>query len=780
MGISFKYRYKNFSNKSVFFIALITAFFMLLPFLIYDKGFFLYCGDYNSQQIPFTITLSRWFHSGLDSYSFGIDLGGSFINSYSFYTLGSPFAMLLMLFPQQTIPYLMPFMICIKFATAALTGYMYLKRYIKIPGYAVASAMLYAFSGFSVYNIFFNHFLDPVALFPLLLFSLDAFFIDDKKGAFAIAVAINLLNNYFFFTGQVVFLLIYFIVKLVVGEYKLTIKRFGVIAIETIIGLMLGMLFALPAFMSLLENPRSTSYSYGFNLLLHGTSQQYAAIISSLFLPPDPAYMPNLFTDGVIKWTSMSSYLPLFSIAGVVAFFRSKEKSFIQPVLIICLIMALVPILNSAFYAFNSSYYARWFYMPILIMTLATGKALEGSKSKLTTSVIAVALATLIYTLFGLIPNKVDGETVIGVTNRPPVFWLTIGTSILGLAILFLWIKKFKRRPCESPILLAFLCVFSVFYGVIHLATGKIPQLENDSNYKSQNYDSMNIDFFADDDDFFRVDHYNAYDNNSIFLDLNGIQFFNSVVSPSILEFYPSVGVKRDVSSKPEWSNFPLRSLLSVKYLFVPIDEEQDFLTDQTLYGFSYHKTEAGFSIYENSLYLPMGFVMNEYITEDDFNSAAEANRSALLLKGIVLNNDQIVKYASFMSEVPKNEQTLTSFDDVSADVDAMITADDFTDTGNGFTANVFTDKQSLVMFSVPYDKGFTAYVNGIETPVEKVNNGLTAIAVTAGYSSIVFEYKTPFLNVSMVLCFIGIVLYIVYILFIRFYSVAKSKVIKD
>lgn len=32
----------------------------------------------------------------------------------------------------------------------------------------------------------------------------------------------------------------------------------------------------------------------------------------------------------------------------------------------------MVPFLNSAFYAFNTSYYARWFYMPILMMCLAT------------------------------------------------------------------------------------------------------------------------------------------------------------------------------------------------------------------------------------------------------------------------------------------------------------------------------------------------------------------------------------------------------------------------
>ena len=65
---------------------------------------------------------------------------------------------------------------------------------------------LYAFSGFTVYNIFFNHFLDVVALFPYMLAALDDAVIDGKKGRFPFWVAVNLLNNYFFFAGQAVFL----------------------------------------------------------------------------------------------------------------------------------------------------------------------------------------------------------------------------------------------------------------------------------------------------------------------------------------------------------------------------------------------------------------------------------------------------------------------------------------------------------------------------------------------------------------------------------------------
>ncbi len=769
MDISLSNRNKSIRYSTVFFIAFFTTLVMLMPFLIYDKGFFLYCGDYNSQQIPFTMFISRWFHSGLDSYSFGIDLGGSFVNSYSFYTLGSPFAMVLMLFPEQLVPYLMPFMLCIKFATAATTGYLYLKRYLKVSRYAVPAALLYSFSGFSIYNIFFNHFVDAVALFPLMLYSLDEFFYKGRRGLFAITVALNLISNYFFFTGQVVFIVIYFFAKLVTGEYTLTLKRFSFIAFETVLGLMMGLLLALPAFMNLLENPRSISYSYGFNLLLHGTSQQYAAIISSLFLPPDPPYLPNLFTDGVIKWTSMSAYLPIFSVAGVVAYFRKKGSSSIKIVLVICLIMALVPILNSAFYTFNSSYYARWFYMPLLLMALATGKAIEGNTGKFASSIFIVGGITLAYSFFGLVPNKVDGETEIGLASNAPVFWLTVFTAIIGLTIGFFWVVKFKRRSLDSPILIAFISLFSIIYGIIHLATGKIPQLDNDSDYKSQNYDTMSLNMLSEDDEFYRTDGYGTHDNNSIFLDLNGIQFFNSVVTPSILEFYPSVGVKRDVSSKPEWSNYALRSLLSVKYLLVPISEEDDFLSNEQLHGFKHYQTIDQYSIYKNDLYLPMGFVFDSYITEDVFNETVESSRSNLLLKGVVLTNDQITDYNDILAELDPLQASKLTYDDMVNDVGNMQTAYNFTDTGSGFTADVSLSDDAMVMFSVPYDVGFKAYVDGEATAIENVNSGLMAIAVPSGQHSISFVYETPYLKLSAILCFIGIIVYIIYLFTVRY-----------
>ena len=53
-------------------------------------------------------------------------------------------------------------------------------------------------------------------------------------GVFPLAVAVNLLNNYFFFAGQIVFLFLYFFIKLLTGEYRITPGRFGRLAFESL------------------------------------------------------------------------------------------------------------------------------------------------------------------------------------------------------------------------------------------------------------------------------------------------------------------------------------------------------------------------------------------------------------------------------------------------------------------------------------------------------------------------------------------------------------------
>ncbi|MFQ9847925.1 MAG: hypothetical protein ACLRXC_14085, partial [[Clostridium] leptum] len=69
----------------VFGLGLLTSFLFFLPFLIMDKGLFVYYGDFNVQQIPFYQMCHDAVRSGNLFWSWTTDLGANFIGSYAFY-----------------------------------------------------------------------------------------------------------------------------------------------------------------------------------------------------------------------------------------------------------------------------------------------------------------------------------------------------------------------------------------------------------------------------------------------------------------------------------------------------------------------------------------------------------------------------------------------------------------------------------------------------------------------------------------------------------------------
>ena len=193
----------------VFWLCLLAAAALFAPHCLVDAvaggGYFHYAGDFNDQQINFYQYANAFVKNG-GSFSWATDLGSGFVNSYSFYLLGSPFFWLSMVVPARLMPWAMVPLLCLKMAVAGGGGYLWARRWVRDEDWSMLAGCLYAFSGFTVYNIFFNHFLDVVALFPYMLAALDDAVIDDKKGAFPFWVALNLVDNYFFFAGQAVFL----------------------------------------------------------------------------------------------------------------------------------------------------------------------------------------------------------------------------------------------------------------------------------------------------------------------------------------------------------------------------------------------------------------------------------------------------------------------------------------------------------------------------------------------------------------------------------------------
>jgi len=66
-----------------------------------------------------------------------------------------------------------------------------------------------------------------------------------------------------------------------------------------------------------------------------------------------------------------------------------------------------------------------------------------------------------------------------------------------------------------------------------------------------------------------------------------------------------------------------------------------------------------------------------------------------------------------------------------------------------GFHAEATLDRANLMFFSVPYDDGFTAYVDGQETEILRVDEGLMAVLCPAGTVTIDFVYQPDGIRLS-------------------------------
>ncbi|WP_300283221.1 YfhO family protein [uncultured Subdoligranulum sp.] len=767
----------------VFLLCFLVAAALFLPHCIADAvwggGYFHYAGDFNDQQINFYQYANNFVKQG-GTFSWATDLGSGFVNAYSFYLLGSPFFWLTLWVPSRLMPWMMVPLLCLKMALAGGGGYLWARRWVRSEDWSMVAGCLYAFSGFTVYNIFFNHFLDVVALFPYMLASLDDAVLDGKRGRFPFWVALNLVNNYFFFAGQAVFLILYFLCMLAGRAYKIGPRRFAVLAGETLLGCAMGCVLLIPAGLSLIRNPRTIDPYNGYGYLLYGNSQQYGAILYSAFLMPDAPYFRDMFQEGILKHTSMTAYLPLVGIAGGIAFCRGRRSHPFTYIMKACILCAFVPVLNSAFYALNSSYYARWYYMPVLVLCGATAYVLARphlSEQQVPRAWRVVALVTLSAAAFALVPNTdEEGNFQLGVVDLQPRFWGIFAVSVLGVLLFWVLWKLARNRRGWAKAMLAGVLAFSFFYGTVHLSLTKYPQWGTDSDLIAETYDSVaELDELLPEDAFYRLDAYGAHSNLGLWFDKSCLQFFNSTVAPSIMEFYPEVGVTRDVNSKPDAQNYALRGLLSVRYTLVAKDSADDW-DGENLSGWTLCGQTSAYDVYQNDNWVPMGFTYDFYVTKAQLDAVPEKERAQILMRALLLDEDQIETYAGLLDPLPEEEledRTANRYAEDCADRRAGGVVE-FAANRSGFTAHTNYADQELVFFSVPYDDGFTATVNGVPAVIEKVDNGLMAVLVPAGDADIEFTYHTPGLALSARISLAGVAVYGVYLLFL--YRTRKRK----
>ncbi len=776
-----------------------TMLFTVLPMMLTEHGYFIYYGDYNAQQIPFYSLANDAARSGGLGWNWFTDLGSDFLTSYSFYLSGSPFFWLTVLLPRGLVLYAMPVVLALKHGIATLTAYAYIRRFVRGKNAAVTGALLYAFSGFQVYNIFFNHFQDVTALFPLMLIAMEENINCRRKGVFALTVALCACVNYYFFAGQAVFLILYYLFRMRCRDFHTSWKKFFGLVFEAVIGSLMAAFILLPSAMALMGNYRISERLYGADMTAYTDKTLLPRLVQTLFMPADPPAYPNLFSSDYEKWASIGAYLPLFSMAGVISFMHLRRKHWASKLLFCCGVFAVIPILNSLFQAVNSYYYARWFYMPILIMAMMTAHSLDDEDNSGFTGLKVCAAMTIAFAVMGCFPAKPkDGEKAKLFTMPEDVlyFWITIGVTVLFLVCAFLIFRRKKKGRLSTAFVVfvtavsSIICVFTTTLYAANSVTSARDYIDTAIDGEDEVWEPVS------EDNFFRIDISADCDNYPMIWGLPTMRAFQSVVNTSIMDFYSYVGVPRDVASRAKLSHYTLRGLFSVKYYYKEkkegcsyeellrstpdsssssssnsADENTDIaIIPDELPDFRYVGETEHFEIYENELYVPMGFAYNTYITKKAADDKGKLQREKVMMKSLILTDEQAEKYSDILREYDPERDTSMSRESyrMFCREKTACSAKSFTFDSHGFTSEIDLDSPELVFFSVPYSSGWTAEVNGSPVDVEKVNEGFMAVRAEKGSNTIVFRYRTPYLREGVIISCISTAVLAVYVLISR------------
>ncbi len=771
--LNLNYKSKTVQYLLVFFAALILAHLIFIPFVILDGGTFNYIGDYNCQQIPFYIEANESVRNGELFWNWNTDLGANFIGSYAFYLIGSPFFWLTVLLPLSWVPKAIPFLICLKTAVAALTSYAYLKRVVKNKNYAFMGSLLYAFSGFCFFNIFFNHFHDIIAFFPLLLIGVEKLMDEGKKGWMAAAVFINAVTNYYFFVAEVVFVVIYFFIALLSRKWENpTFKKFFSLVFESILGFIGAAFVVLPAVLTTLQIDRASTKLSGWAWITYYETQRPLQILQGLFLPPEICSITNMLPDAGGRWSSVNAWLVMFGASGTMTWLgRRQKRDFFSYMVITLVIMAFVPGLNAMFQLFSNNFYTRWFFALTLMFCAVTIKAMEQCSFRewcwgtAKSGAISLGIALPI----ALIKNPDSGE--LGLATETPLLWAHIGIAVLCIILPLLsmyLIKTEKRRAVLSvtAILTASILLFGWFYIGVCKGHGSI---DDDKSYADINiYGRWNMATELNDGE--RIDTVNTETNAALFWNMPSMRAFHSVVPGSVFDFYHCIGEERNVKSDISFKNYAVKSLLSVKYV---IEGEPTEDSDYNHLTFEY--IDNGVDVYSYEYYIPMGFSYDSYITRTELEeNFGETIRDDIMLVTAVIEDE----FEDEISSVLEHKSIDGMYSEINLEKNVAErkenTCSEFVTDKNGFAAKFNAKKDGLVFFSVPFENGWRATVNGKEAQIIRTNAGFMAVKVERGENDIRFNYLTPGLIIGLISFATALVMFIIYMVFGKIVSVKK------
>lgn len=714
----------------------------LLPLCLF-KGYDCHFDDFICQQIPFLLETKRMLASETPWWSWNTYFGENFLGSYSFYTITSPFAWIVALFPRDYILCGIIFALWLKCLSVGYSAYLYLKRMAISSQFCIIGGLLYCFSSFFITNLRYYHFCEPMIMFPLLLIAIENV-IENRKYCYTLLSLASfgvVWINYYFALPSFLFAAIYMIFRLRFSERNLEVTSLTRIAKScgaVLLGILLSSIILIPTILHVSGSTRAAMKVEEANIL--GYIGMFIDTIRAYIMPSIAEGIPKAFLHP--NCDSRSLYLPVIG-PSIVLFYifsnKSQKHKWIKYLIATLLLIALTP-LNGIFSGFSNSEYHRWYYALSLLFILASIYYLRDYKithrqywlyAGFATLYVAVTCCfTIAYLYLKHQPLSFNTREIIELV-------LTIFNFILlGL---FAYSKKQKIQY-----LIYLVCISScASFGAsvyLNLLSGNInePGCGRIKKYVIDNPLEYNLDSFK-----YRIDANNTIRNIYLLKNRPGTTSFHSVFDKNQNDYRAIIDLTpRDPSMKIYKGRVAHDILLSVKdfydYREIEWDEQEQLPAEALQLTDSLNR----YSRYAFKYYVPIGFCYDTYVKRSDYDALYSHMTDPVkpMLINLVIEDSDVDYVDDLMKEVSFINPDTISFEQIVSKL-RRYTATSFEGDTHGFTATTDLDSNHIMFFSVSPDPGFTAFIDGERTKIIPANLGFSAIIVPAGNHLIRFEY---------------------------------------
>lgn len=750
--------------------------------------------DMYHQYAPFFSELwNKLRHGESLTYSWDIGMGTNFTALYAYY-LASPSNWFIVLFPQKYMIEIMNVIIILKLCLSSLTFTYYISKHFNTRKCTIALfGMFYALSGFVAAYSWNIMWLDCLVLLPLIILGLERLVNENRCFLYCITLGLCIYTNYYIAIMVCISVVLYFIVLM--AAYKGTrmpviyVKKFLNFAIYSLLAGGLAACLLLPEFYAFtlsasnnIEFPKKLSLYFG---ILNMVTRHLINVPVHLGLD----HYPNIYCSVAV--------LLLFPLYVMDKKVDLREKIGKSALVLIFLTAFNLNIPNFIWHGFHfpNSLPCRQSFIYVFFLLTMCYEALSHLKSMTTKQLggalwIAIGILLFIEQVFTV--DETYDFTIVYIS----------GAFILVYALIMLIHLKHEFKVPVIIFIAFSLCIIECTINMDSTGIGTTSRSSYLLDYDAVKTVTQTV---ADDDSsFYRMDKKfgSRSNNDGAWHNYHSISTFSSTSNGAMEKFFGELGFEHSFNAyKYNGATLVTESLFSVKYAisnriltesplrsyYTGSDGEFIYKNNYTLpIGFMTYNDPYGWEAdsandagieNQNSLIKNLTGISNvftltyENATDAGFevkpvkaghlymivrNTSCDTVTATInsseytykdLKKGrtiidlgyatpddiIVISGDTSMNASVYTLESSRFIEAFNILNNNSLNVSEF--------TNNKITGTVNASKDATLICSIPYDKGWSVYIDGKKTETNNIYGALISVNVPAGEHTVTLKY---------------------------------------